>query len=162
MHGFIKREIRYQGAVVQKDQLLLIQHTHHETGRAAWVLPGGGIEPGESENARVARELLEETGLSIAVERLIVHQTLSPNDYYVSRKTYLCRVLTGDVAPGFDPEPYAAASYGITGVAWIPLAAPERWDEGVCRNHWLLPQLHAIAAGIQTNTHTTTPHDTQF
>ncbi len=145
MQEFIKREIRYQGAVVRDGQLLLIQHTHHETGRAVWVLPGGGIEHGESEGVCVARELLEETGLRVAVERLIAHQTLPPNPYYTARKTFLCRVLDGVAAPGFDPEPYAAANYGITGVRWIALFQPDTWDEGVAHSHWLLPQLHAIA-----------------
>lgn len=145
MHEFIKREIRYQGAVVQDGQLLLIQHTHHETGRAVWVLPGGGIEPGESEVACVTRELLEETSLRVAVERLVAHQTLPFNPYYVARKTFLCRVLDGEAAPGFDPEPYAAAVYGITGISWIPLFQPSSWGEELARNHWLLPQLHAIA-----------------
>ncbi len=145
MHEFVKREIRYQGAVVQDGRLLLIQHTHHETGRAVWVLPGGGIEPGESEAMCVVRELHEETGLRVAVERLIVHQTLPLNPYYAARKTFLCRVLSGEATPGFDPEPYAAAIYGISGVTWIPLFQPDSWDEGVARNHWLLPQIQRIA-----------------
>lgn len=153
MYEFVKREIRYQGAVVQQDRLLLIQHTNHETGYAVWVLPGGGIEPGESEAECVARELLEETGLHVAVERQIAHQILPSNPYYVARKTFLCRVQSGEAAPGFDPEPYAATIYGITGVRWIPLFEPHTWSEDLTRNHWLLPQLHAIAQAARHTAH---------
>lgn len=36
-----------------------------------WVLPGGGIDPGEAPEKAVIREILEETGLSVKVERLV-------------------------------------------------------------------------------------------
>jgi 8-oxo-dGTP pyrophosphatase MutT (NUDIX family) len=36
-----------------------------------WCLPGGGMEPGESVHEACRREVWEETGLSIHVERLV-------------------------------------------------------------------------------------------
>src|SRR6185369_10431159 len=65
------RIVRYQGAIVQDHQLLLIQHREHASGRGYWVIPGGGQEGAESEEACVRREMLEETGLEVAVERLL-------------------------------------------------------------------------------------------
>jgi len=37
---------------------------------ARWVLPGGHVDPGESPSAAVVREMLEETGQHVRVERL--------------------------------------------------------------------------------------------
>ncbi len=40
-----------------------------------WELPGGGADPGESGEAAVAREVLEETGVAVSVEGLVAEYT---------------------------------------------------------------------------------------
>ena len=60
------------GAIVkdQAGRLLLIQRGHEpETGR--WSLPGGRIEPGESDTQAVVRETREETGLQVTCGALV-------------------------------------------------------------------------------------------
>ena len=46
-------------------RLLLIKRGH-EPGAGLWSLPGGRIEPGESDATALVREMLEETGLRVA------------------------------------------------------------------------------------------------
>src|SRR6185295_9420099 len=46
---------------------ILIQRSRH----GAWSLPAGAIEPGESPAQAVVREVYEETGLSVRVERIL-------------------------------------------------------------------------------------------
>ena len=41
------------------------------TDNGQWCLPGGGMEPGESVAETCEREVLEETGLSVRVKRLV-------------------------------------------------------------------------------------------
>ena len=60
------------GAIVkdQSGRLLLIQRGHEpETGR--WSLPGGRVEPGESDTQAVVRETREETGLQVTCGALV-------------------------------------------------------------------------------------------
>jgi 8-oxo-dGTP diphosphatase len=91
--------IRCVGAVITREdgQLLLIQRGN-EPGRGLWSLPGGRIEPGESETSAVAREVLEETGLTVSVGELAGRVQRGPYDI----ADYFAAVVSGDLAAGTD------------------------------------------------------------
>jgi ADP-ribose pyrophosphatase YjhB (NUDIX family) len=60
------------GAVIKDDQgrLLLIKRGH-EPGAGLWSLPGGRIEPGETDAEALVREMREETGLAVQAGPLL-------------------------------------------------------------------------------------------
>ncbi len=59
-----------------------------------WNLPGGSVEPGESPWDAAVREVLEEVGLEVAVERLAGVYDRSPEGDPVL--VFVCRVLSGE------------------------------------------------------------------
>lgn len=121
------RQIRYQGAIIQDHHLLLIRHREHETGHSYWLFPGGGIEPGESAEECVRREMSEETHLTVAVEQLILDEVADQPNPYQRWQTYLCSVVAGEAKPGHEPELEAQAEYGIVEVRWFDLRDPTSW-----------------------------------
>lgn len=82
-------------------RLLLVQRAN-EPGRGLWSIPGGRVEPGETDAAAVVRELLEETGLRVAVGRLagIVTRPAASGLYEIY--DYECQVIEGELVPGDD------------------------------------------------------------
>jgi 8-oxo-dGTP diphosphatase len=123
----MKRECRYQGAILRDGAILLIRHTHHEDGRTYWLIPGGGREVGETEEECVQREMREETGLEVRVERLLIEEKGRPGGVYQRMKTYLCTPVSGEASPGFEPELEASSIYAITEVRWFDLSDPASW-----------------------------------
>lgn len=63
--------------VIVDDQVLLVRRS--DTGK--WLVPGGIVEPGEFAADVAERELLEETGVSGAVEKLLLVTTGEPIEY---------------------------------------------------------------------------------
>jgi len=60
-----------------------------------WEFPGGKVEPGESSAECVRREVLEEVGLVVAVERLVLTQRQEYPDRQVVIDFHLCRWIAG-------------------------------------------------------------------
>ena len=147
--SYMERTIRYQGAIIADDgRMLLIQHREHGTGRAYWLLPGGGREDDESEVECVRREMREETCLDVVVERLLLDDAGIPGDFYQRVKTFLCRPVTGTAQPGYEPEPEAAAAYAIVAVGWWDLHDEGTWNPHIVADPLTSSVLRRIRAAL--------------
>jgi 8-oxo-dGTP diphosphatase len=83
-------------------RLLLIKRGH-EPGAGLWSLPGGRIEPGETDQQAVAREVLEETSLLVECRRLLGTVELpGPGETVIVVSDYLAEVTGGELAAGDD------------------------------------------------------------
>lgn len=140
------RDIRYQAAIFHGRQILLIQHRENIGGRSYWLLPGGGREGDETPEQCLAREVSEETGLTVTVERLLFDDPAPPGDTYQRIRTYLCRPSSLTARPGSEPEPEAAALYTIQAVRWIPLDDEQEWGPQILADPLTAPLLRRIRA----------------
>jgi 8-oxo-dGTP diphosphatase len=59
------------GAVAVRDDALLLVRRGRGAAAGEWSVPGGRVEPGEALHAAVVREVLEETGLEVVVDRFL-------------------------------------------------------------------------------------------
>ncbi len=93
-------EVACVGAVVHDEagRLLLIRRGHAPSA-GLWSVPGGRVEPGETEAEAVVREVAEETGLRV-VPRSVVGRVRIPGDGVVFTVTdWLCTLAEPDQVP---------------------------------------------------------------
>jgi len=92
------------GAIIkdQSGRLLLIRR-RNEPGAGLWSVPGGRIEPGETDEQAVVREVLEETSLAVTCGPLLgAVERPGLGGAVVDIRDYEVFVTGGELAAGDD------------------------------------------------------------
>ena len=92
------------GAVVTdaEGRLLMIKRGH-EPAAGLWSIPGGRIEPGETDAEALVREMLEETGLTVEPGRLLGRvQRAGLGGTVIDIRDYAATVISGTLRAGDD------------------------------------------------------------
>ena len=94
----------FAAAVILDDDknILLVKSTYNRFH--PWGLPGGGLEYGEHPEEAVIREVWEETGLRVCVDKLLLINTLRPDRVGMY---YLCRITGGTFYPSDEVSEFA-------------------------------------------------------
>jgi ADP-ribose pyrophosphatase YjhB (NUDIX family) len=102
----------------ESKKILLVRH--RKGSRYYWVLPGGRLEYGETFHECATRELKEETGLDVEVERfLFISEAIAPDRSRHIVNIYVkARVLGGILKVGNEPV--------LAGVEFMNLSELER------------------------------------
>ena len=142
----LPRDVRHQAAIVRDHHILLIQAHDHADGRSFWLLPGGGREGDESDEDCVCREVREETGLHVTVERVLLDELVPPNPFYERVRTYLCLSPEGEPVPGVEPEFVDVSS--IIDARWFDLRSLDGWLPEIVEDSRTMYWIHPIRAAL--------------
>jgi 8-oxo-dGTP diphosphatase len=100
------------GAVVIHEGRVLLIKRGKEPLRGRWVVPGGTVELGETLEAALAREVLEETGLVVTPREVVTVFDRIERDggavrYHYVIVDYLCDYVSGEPRAANDAEDVA-------------------------------------------------------
>ena len=88
------------GALVLRDDRLLLVHHRREGAYDFWVPPGGGVVGAEALDEAAAREVAEETGLVVEATALAYIDELLISGTRQCKFWYLARIVGGTLATG--------------------------------------------------------------
>lgn len=92
--------IEVVGAIlVQGDKVLLAQRRSKGHQALLWEFPGGKIEPGETPQATLQREILEELGVTIEVGEKFAENTHTYGDRTIHLHCYWGHIVAGTLKP---------------------------------------------------------------
>lgn len=89
--------INVVAAIIKKDNKVFIAERGYGEFKGKWEFPGGKIEPGETGEEAIVREIKEELKSDIEVEQFFYEINDKHEDRVFNVKFYICRLVKGDL-----------------------------------------------------------------
>jgi len=108
-------KVRATGVLIENNRLLLVNQKL--SNNKNWSLPGGRVEPGETLEQALIREMKEETGLDVELIRMLYVCDVEASGNMVLHITFLTKRIGGEITlptNEFDENP-------IHDVRFIPI-----------------------------------------
>jgi 8-oxo-dGTP diphosphatase len=96
--------LRVNGILQEDESVLLIQLRSPVNDVLIWMPPGGGLQFGETMEAGLQREFLEEAGLNIEVGTLALVNELVKPPFHAVELYFFVQKMGGALQMGADPE----------------------------------------------------------
>lgn len=121
MEQVARKKVEVVASIILDDEgrVLAVKCPQHKHG-GGWEFPGGKIEPGETPEAAVVREIDEELGLLLTVGRLVHTVEWDYPAFHLSMRCYACRVSSGELQLREHAEARWLGAGELESVAWLP------------------------------------------
>ena len=91
----MKKTIHVVAAIIYDNEKIFATQRGYGDYKDWWEFPGGKIEPGETPEVAIAREIKEELDTSIAVERYLMTVEYDYPEFHLSMDCFYCSVESG-------------------------------------------------------------------
>ena len=91
----MKKTIHVVAAIIYDNEKIFATQRGYGDYKDWWEFPGGKIEPGETPEEAIVREIKEELDTSIAVERYLMTVEYDYPDFHLSMDCFYCSVESG-------------------------------------------------------------------
>ena len=114
------KTIEVVAAIIYKEGTYFATQRGYGEFEGMWEFPGGKIESGESHETALKREIQEELGIDISIEKFICTTNYNYPSFHLTMHCYLCNIVSGEI----ELREHKAARWlkpeELNNVEWLP------------------------------------------
>ncbi len=114
------KTIRVVAAVIKDGDRIFATARGYGDFKGGWEFPGGKIEPGETPQEALAREIKEELDTEISVGDLIDTVEYDYPKFHLSMDCFWCSIISGNLVLKEAEDAKWLTRDTIDSVAWLP------------------------------------------
>lgn len=114
------KRIEVVAAVIVKDGEFFATQRGYGEWKDWWEFPGGKVEEGESPEDALKREILEELGCEISVDKYLLTVEYDYPAFHLSMHCYICSLVSGKLELREHEAARWLTKAGSRSVRWLP------------------------------------------
>lgn len=117
--------------IIEKGKVFATQRGYGEF-KDGWEFPGGKIEPGETSEEAIVREIKEELDTEVKAIELLDTVEYDYPKFHLSMDCFICKILSGDLVLKEHEAAKWLTRETLNSVEWLPadqglIAQIEKW-----------------------------------
>ena len=117
---FIMKDIEVVAAILHRDGAYFATQRGYGEFEGMWEFPGGKIEFGETHDVALKREIQEELGVDIIIEKLLCTTEYDYPLFHLKLHCYLCNIVSGKIVLREHKSAQWLTVDTLNSVEWLP------------------------------------------
>ena len=114
------KTIEVVAAVIRKDDTIFTTQRGYGEWKDWWEFPGGKMEPGETQEEALKREIREELSTDISVDEFLCTVEYDYPKFHLVMHCYMCSLLTDSLHLNEHEAAKWLGREELTSVKWLP------------------------------------------
>lgn len=115
-----RKHIEVVAAIIVRDRRIFATQRGYGEWKDWWEFPGGKIEPGETPEDALKREIREELATEIEVDELLTTVEYDYPKFHLTMHCHLCTIISGDLSLLEHEDARWLALDELDCVKWLP------------------------------------------
>ena len=114
------KQIEVVAAIIYKDGGYFATQRGYGEFEGMWEFPGGKIEPGESREVALKREIQEELGVDITIDEFLCTTNYDYPSFHLTMHCYICSIEAGEIVLREHKSAQWLTPETLDSVEWLP------------------------------------------
>ena len=114
------KKIEVVAAIIQREGAYFATQRGYGEFEGMWEFPGGKIEAGESSEDALKREIQEELGIDITINKFLCTTDYDYPSFHLTMHCYLCRIESGEIELREHKSALWLTAELLDSIEWLP------------------------------------------